>query len=209
MLRRRRAKLQDLPWASQSLALRLSSSKDPAAWSEAWSLVEHSARTAGESPEDRLLRATVLSRSPDLARRGEALSAMVALTKDLPASNGVAIEARVRLAVASLEANRPAEAEAFIAPVALDAGRPNPMALSLSVEALARLGKAEEASARLDRLVAVEPKSPRTLASRAWVLHARRDQPEAIAVLEEAVDQAARPPPTARPSRLALVGILP
>src|SRR5206468_2530396 len=105
---RRSMKLKPAPpWASRELALLLSTKNEPASWDEAWSLVQPGSKTSSESPEDRLLRATVLARSPDSTRRAEAAPAMVALARDLPASNQVAIEARVRLAQALLDSDQP------------------------------------------------------------------------------------------------------
>ena len=175
------------PWASRELALLLSSKNDPAIWAEAWSLVELGAKTSSDSPEDRLLRATVLARSPDGARRAEAAPAMAALARDLPASNKVAIEARVRLSQALLDSNQPAEAELFIAPLADDVVRNDPTALAISAQALARSGKVQEAKNRLARLVAIEAKSPRLSSANAWVLHAEGKSSEAIAGLEDAL----------------------
>jgi cellulose synthase operon protein C len=203
----RHASKQNLPWASQSLASRLSSSKNPAAWAEAWSIVEPGARTSSESPEDRFLRIAVLSRSPDPAQKEDAFNKLIALIKDLPVTHPLAIEARVRVGQAFLDSNRPAEAESFLAPIADQLARPNPMAVAMSAEALARSGKLEAASAMLDRLVAVEPKSPRTSAAKAWVLNARGKQAEAIAVIDQGVDQAISSP-DGETAALALVGIL-
>src|SRR5207302_1900243 len=81
-------------------------------------------------------------------------------------------EARARLAQALLDSNQPAEAELFIAPVADDLARNDATALAISVQALARSRRPQEANARLARLVAIEPRSPRVSSAKAWVLFA-------------------------------------
>lgn len=177
-------------WASRTLALVLSARVDRPTWEEAWSLIKPGSPGAGDAPEDRLIRATVLARSPDEGQRDQAVPALQALARDLPASNPVAVEARVRLAQAFLLNNQPADAVGMIAPIADDADRPNPAALALAVEASARTGDAPTARRRLERLVALEPKSPRTAASRAWALFVSGQRDEAAAVVAAAYDEA-------------------
>lgn len=192
-------------WAARALALRLSGSGDPAAWSEAWSLVAPGPKTSGDSPEERLTRALILARSPDLARRAEAVAAMSALANDLPATHAVAIDARLRLSQSLLDANRTAEAALTIAPVA-ESRQADPGALAIRAEALARSGRPDEAQAPLDRLAGLEPKSPRTAAVRAWVLLARGKAEEAGAAIEAGVAEA-ESAPEGEGACLALFGL--
>ena len=176
-------------WASRTLAMILTGRPDRSAWQEAWSLIKPGAPGSGEAPEDRLVRATVLARSPENAQRALAAPELAALANDLPASNPVAIDARVRLAQALLDYNQPAEAAKMIAPIAEDTDHPNPSALAISIEALVRAQDTPTAQKRLDRLKAIEPKSSRTAASTAWVLQGSGKPDEATAVVTAAYSE--------------------
>ena len=196
-------------WASRTLAMLVSAKPDRTGWREAWSLIKPGAPGSGQSPEDRLIRATLLARSPENAQRLEAAPAFAALANDLPASNPIAVEARVRLAQALLESNRAAEAVRTIAPVADDLDRPNVLALAISIEALARSNDVAAAGKYLDRLVALEPKSPKTAASKAWVLQKSRKPEEAFAVVQAAYNEAeAAPAPGGEAVALAFQDLL-
>ncbi|WP_435006555.1 tetratricopeptide repeat protein [Tundrisphaera lichenicola] len=187
---RKAMKLEPIPpWAPRELALLLSNDNDSTSWAEAWSLVMPGAKTITESPEDRLIRAIILAKSPESDRRAEAAPAMVALIKDLPASNPVARSARILVAQALLDSNQPAEAEAFIAPMADDVIRPAAAPLAIAIEASARTGKIEQASTRLARLLTIEPKSPRASSSKAWTLHAQGKTSEALTEIESAISE--------------------
>ena len=177
-------------WASRTLALILSNRPDRATWDEAWALIKPGSPGAGEAPEDRLVRATVLARSPDSEQREKAAPALVALARDLPASSPVAVEARVRLTQALLQTNKAAEAASMIAPIADDIDRPNASALAMSVEALVRSNDVSAARKRLEQLEAIEPKSSRTAASRAWVQQGSGKSDEATATLEAGYNEA-------------------
>ncbi len=192
-LRRARKADPSATWAARSLAIRLSARPDPAAWAEAWSLIAPGVPGSGEAPEDRLVRATVLARSPDFARRAEAVPAMTALAEDLPPTSPIAIEARVRLARSLLDANKPADAAKILDPVA-DAPTPNPIALALSAEALARAGRPDEAGRRIGRLEALDPNSTRTATAKAWAAHAAGKPAEAAAAIDAVVAAAEAPP---------------
>ncbi len=194
-------------WAARALALRISSKLDPSAWAEAWALVAPGSPGSDSSPEQRLVRATILARSPINARRAEAISAFDSLANDLPAASPVGLEARLRLAQAMLEAGRPADAWKFIAPVADDINRPNPTALSIAVQSLAQLGKPDEAARRLDRLVAIEPKSARAAWARAWTLRAKDKPAEAAEAIRSAFADAADGP-EAEPIGVSCVDLL-
>ena len=168
-------------WAARSLALLLTTRPDSVAWAEAWGLVSPGASGSGDLPEDRLVRATVLARSPENARRLEAIPAFSALIEDLPLSNPVGVDARVRLSQTMLEIKQFGDALKYILPLADDADRATPLALAIAIEALARSGNAGEAFLRLNRLVTLDPKSPRTLMAKAWVFWAQDKKSEASA----------------------------
>ena len=177
-------------WAAGRLALLLSTRGRPTGWAEAWTLVRPGAPGAGEGPEDRLIRATILERSPDPARRAEVAPALKSLIDDVPATRAVGLEARARLGQAALDANRPAEAASALAPVIDDPKVADPAALAILVEGLARSGQAEEAARQWTRLSAVEPKSPRTLAGQVWILAARGKSADAVALVADALTEA-------------------
>ncbi len=177
-------------WAAGRLALLLSTRGRASGWAEAWTLVRPGASSAGDGPEDRLIRATVLERSPDPARRAEAATTLEALIEDVPATRAVGLEARSRLGRAALDGNRPAEAAAVLAPVLDDVTVKDPAALALLIEALARSGQADEAAKPLARLLAVEPKSLRTLAAQAWTFKARGKSADASALVSDALSEA-------------------
>ena len=177
-------------WAVRLLALILSNRPDRSSWAEAWSLIKPDGPAAGSAPEDRLVRATVLARSPEEAQRAQAGPALEALARDLPSASPVAVEVRVRLARAYLLGDRAGEAAALIAPIADDLDRPNAMALALGIEASARAKDIATARKRLARLETIEPKAPATFASRAWVQAGSNKPDEATATLTTAYDEA-------------------
>ena len=177
-------------WAASRLALLLSNRGRPTGWAEAWTLVRPGASTAGEGPEDRLIRATILERSPDPARRAEAATTLQALIEDVPATQAVGLEARARLGQAALEANRPAEAATVMAPVIDDLKVSDPVSLAILVEALARSGQPDEAARQLPRLSAIEPKGFRTLACQVWLASARGKSADAAALVSDALANA-------------------
>ncbi len=181
-------------WISRTLAMIVSNKPDRASWQEAWSLIRPGAPGSGEGPEDRLIRATILARSPDSEQRDQAAPALNSLANDLPASHPVAIQARILLAQAFLEINRVGDAARVIAPVANDLDRPNGSALAMSIEALARSKDLAAAGRHLDRLIALEPKSSRTAASKAWVLQKSGKSDQAFAVVEAAYNEAEAAP---------------
>ena len=173
-------------WAARSLALRLTERSDPATWTEAWALVAPGSSASGDTPEDRLIRATILARSPELRRREDAVPAFLALVNDLPIASELAIQTRLKLSQAMIDVGKFAEAWDAIRPVADDLARPNPIALVLAIEALARSNQPDEAQRRLDRLSLLEPKSPQVLLSSSWISKARGKTSEAVAALEAA-----------------------
>jgi tetratricopeptide (TPR) repeat protein len=171
-------------WAKRTLALRLSTYPETEAWDQAWSLIAPGTDQAGDFPEDRLIRATVLARSQLSAKRAEAIPAFAALANDLPLSNPVGIEARLRISQAMLELDRSADAWQYINPLCDDLTRSNMSALAIGIEALARLGKGDEADLRLNRIKALVPDSVQVAVSQAWVYHAQgKKEAEAATLL--------------------------
>ena len=181
-------------WAGRALALILSGRPDKSGWDEAWNLMKPGAPASGSAPEDRLARATVLARSPESDRRKEAVPTLRALANDLPAANSVAIDARTRLAQYFVETGMVADAVRIIGPIADDTDRPNAQALAIATEALARTNDLTGASQTLERLEAIEPKSPRTAASKAWVLQKQGKADQAFATVEAAYNVAEADP---------------
>ncbi len=181
-------------WAARILAMKLSARPDPATWPEAWALVAPDAAASGDSPEDRLIRATILARSPELRHREEAVPAFISLVNDLPISSPLAVETRYKLALALIDINRFGEAWDAIRPVADDQARPNSPALVLAIEVLARSNQPDEAQRRLDRLTELDRGSPNVPLSMAWVLAAQGKKEEAVRTLESASTMSEKAP---------------
>ncbi len=181
-------------WAARGLAGSLSNRADNGAWNEAWALVAPGAPGWGDDPEDRLVRISLQLKNPDAPRRVEAVPDLMRLARDLSPTNVIGAEARIRMAQLMLENFKTAEAAEFIAPVVDLQGAPNPTALAIGIEAQARSGQLDQAERRLERLAAIEPKSPRTAASRAWILGGRGKLAEADAIVEAAVAEALSTP---------------
>jgi tetratricopeptide (TPR) repeat protein len=171
-------------WATRRLANLLANRRDPAAWSEAWSLLSS---IPGDYPEDRLAKAAVLARSNEPRQKAASRQMLGQLIADLPQTDRVATEARIRLARAELDADRPLEAAQAIAPVADDPGPPNPSAIALAAESFARAGKLDEATRQLGRLITVAPTMPAIASTRAWMSKQQGKPLEAAAAIEEAI----------------------
>lgn len=181
-------------WAARLLALMLSNRLQTGAWTEAWSLVAPGTPALGDTPEDRLTRATILARCPDSNKRKEAVASFTSLVNDLPASSPMAIDTRWRLAQALIDIERFAEAWEAIRPVADDFARPNSGALILAIEALARSNRPDDAEKRLERLAAIDPLSPMVQLSKSWIQIARGKKTEAIASLEATYNLSSKGP---------------
>ena len=191
-------------WATQTLARCLASRGDLAGWTEAMTLIGPG--RPSDSPEDRMTRAVVLASSPEAAKRVQAEAVMASLADDLPSSHPIAVEARCRLGRVMLEMNRPEAAEKYLAPAADDAN-PNIAALAFSAEALARAGRPQAAEKRIERMVAIEPRSPRIVTARAWTLHASGKPAEAAKVVEDLI-ASSEGTPTAESTAVSGHGLL-
>ena len=169
-------------WARRRLALNLSArSNDPAAWNEALTLVGEDAKGA-ESPDDRLLRATVLSRSPEPRYRNQAIEVLESLVAEIPTSArlhevlarsylmlGNRVKARDHAAKAAGQ-DASADAILFHASLALDDK------------------DVAEAEKQLIRLIAIDPNAMPTVELNARIFHAKKNDAEAVALLERAYD---------------------
>jgi predicted Zn-dependent protease len=170
-------------WATRGLALVLSApSDDPTTWRKAWDLIREPA-PGGDMPEDRLIRAVVLSRGPEAANRDQAITTLTQLISDIPAELPAAKTARETL-VQSLLKTEPKKAAEF---AATDARAPNatPAALALHIRALVASDQFEDAGRQLDRLSAAAPGDPATLALRARLFRAQGKKADAVADLEK------------------------
>jgi tetratricopeptide (TPR) repeat protein len=186
-LLRRALKLDpNATWARQKLAIFLVNRPGPSRWAEAWSLVSTPSSGQADTPESRLNRWIVLEKSPETARRAEARDGLQTLVDDLPATNPVAFQARMRLARLLLVSKDPAGAARAIAPISADPAVNEPAILALAIEALTLSGRIEEARQRLDRLIKVEPNAPSTIGCRAMVLKTEGDLEGAASTIEEA-----------------------
>lgn len=174
-------------WAARGRALLLSGrSGDEAAWRGAWDLVKDPA-AGGDLPEDRLIRAVVLSRGPEAANREAATAMLVKLVDDLPADLPAAGVARGTLVATLLKAD-PAKAAEL---AAVDAQAPNatPAAISLHATALIAAGQLDDAGRQIDRLGIVAPDDPATTTLRARYSRARGKGTETAAALEQAAPE--------------------
>ncbi len=181
-----------LNWARRRLALILSNGSDQARSAEARSLVESLGTGAADSPDDRIVKAIVLSRNPDPASRPEVIRQFQALIDDLAVTHPISKQARINLAQILLRAQDPAGAARVILPATTEAAEPVPLTLALAIEVLTLDSKAEEARLLLDRLAKAQPDEPLTFACRALVLKAEGDLDAAASVLVEAATAAAK-----------------
>ena len=174
-------------WAARGLALILSGRPgDEAAWRSSWDLVKEPA-PGGDLPEDRLIRAVVLSRGPEAANRDASTAMLVKLVDDLPADLPAAAMARGTLVATLLKAD-PAKA-AELAAVDAQAANASPAALSLHATALIAAGQLDDAGRQIDRLGIIAPEDPATITLRARYARARGKGTETAAALEQAAPE--------------------
>lgn len=176
--------LEDEPehgWARRELAQLLSARReDPAAWSQAIKLVGEQA-SPSDTAEDRLVRATVLARAPDSARRQEALPILESLAADSPGAVGAMshdLLARIYLDAHDMDKSREhAEVSA--------AQGSDPNSIAFYAQLLLLMKKPDEASKQIERLARLEPESVRVLELRALALQAQGKPEKAAAFLEQ------------------------
>ena len=179
-----------LDWAKRRLALNLSARRnDEVALAEAMSLVKEDPK-GGESPDERMLRAIVLSRSLDPARRAEAISVLEGLASEIPNSTRLhEVLARSYLEVK----DRPKALEHAAKAAGKDGnleneGPPSAEAVALYGALMLEDKDVAEADRQLARLLAIAPKAPATVDLNARILHAKGDDKGAVAALRAAFD---------------------
>ncbi|MCU1376831.1 MAG: Tetratricopeptide 1 repeat-containing protein [Actinomycetia bacterium] len=171
-------------WAARGLALILSGRPgDPGSWQKAWNLIKD-APPGGDLPEDRLIRALVLSRGPESANREAALPLLAKLVDDLPSDLPVAVTARSYL-IQSLIRSQPSKA-ADLAAVDARGANASATALSLHASALIAANQLDDADRQLDRLDLTAPGDGSTVTLRARLLRARGKSSEASEALVRA-----------------------
>lgn len=171
-------------WATRGLALVLSGRPgDEASWRKSWDLVKEAA-PGGDLPEDRLIRAIVLSRGPEAANRDASTAMLVKLVEDLPADLPAASMARGTLINGLMKADPSKAAE--LAAVDAQAANAGPAALSLHATALIAAGQLDDAGRQIDRLAIVAPDDAATMTLRARYARARGQGNETAAALEQA-----------------------
>jgi tetratricopeptide (TPR) repeat protein len=167
-------------WIARELAQILSARRnDPGAWNEAMKLIG-SAPADTDTAEDRLVRATVLARSPEPARRREAIPILEDLVTNSPGA--AAAMAHELLARIYLDANQLEKASAHAQAIAARGTDPN--AIAFCAEVMLRAKQFEDAARQVDRLAQIEPDSLRVANLRAVILQAQGKNKEAAAVLE-------------------------
>ncbi len=176
-------------WVARTLALLLASrAGDAEARRQALELVAPIADRP-ETPEDRFVRALVLSRGREVAEIREAVKLLDRLQADLPADLPAAARSRALLARLHLRLGEPKEAARV---AAQDAGMGgSPEAIRLHVETLLAAGELDAAGLQLDRLPADDPATP--LLRARWQV-ARKRPAEAARVLEAAFPTLAETP---------------
>ena len=177
------AKAPDQRWAVRRLAgLLAEHPKDGESWQQAWDLVKDTP-PSGDTPEDRLIRAAVLLQHPERAAKyGEIETILKQLIADIPADRPAAVSARNLLVDIYQRQGRNDEVRALTAITATDLT--NPRSLAVHIETLIRDGELEEADGQLKRLTALAPDDVLTLKLRAFLLDARKQHGQAVALLE-------------------------
>ena len=171
-------------WAARTLALILSERgrQDPAARDEARSLMG-TPGGPGDGPEERLIRAVVLARSPDLNNRRAAAEQLERLAADLPRDVAASTLSRRILGELYLESGQVAKARAQAEVDAQDAN--NTQAILNYAVTLNRDGLWDEADRQVGRLEALDPSLLDVVRLRSRVLAGKGKVPEAVALLEK------------------------
>jgi tetratricopeptide (TPR) repeat protein len=184
-----------LDWAKRRLALNLSARRnDEPALAEAMALVKEDPKGA-ESPDERMLRAIVLSRSLDPARRVEAIAVLEGLVAEIPDStklHEVLARSYLEIKDAAKAPGLRAKALEHAAKAAGKDGSPDNGSMP-SAEAIAFYASmvledkdVAEAERQLARLVASDPKSLMAAELNARILHAKGDDKAAVVALRSA-----------------------
>jgi predicted Zn-dependent protease len=152
-------------------------------WQSAWDLLGEDKGDEAE-PEDRLIRAILVSRSPDVPRRDKAGAMLERIAADLPVDAPAAAAAREYLAKMLLVAGDPKKA-ARVASVTASMGSEAP-AIALYAEALYHAKDLDEADRQLERLRKLKPGDPTEAFVRARIVRDRAGASQAAAALEKA-----------------------
>jgi tetratricopeptide (TPR) repeat protein len=171
-------------WPRRRLALILSSRpNDPPAWGEAMSLVGPASK-GPESPDDRLLRATVLSRNPDPKARDEAIAILEGLATELP--NLTRLHDTVARGLAAV--GRQEKAREYAARAASAEGALDSIAFYISLLIQAKdTAEAEKQLVSLEKQV-VDPDSLTIIQLRTQLLHTKGDDAGAVAAIRRAFE---------------------
>jgi tetratricopeptide (TPR) repeat protein len=146
----------------------------------------------GETVEDRMARAVVLSYAPNPARKEEAITHLEALIEDIPVKSPQAPLARSLLAGLLIKTGRAAQAAQF-ASISANSGV-DPAAISLYAEALIQARKWDEAQVQIDRLLALGPQSPRAAQLQVQLIQSQAGPDQAVQMLEASVDNREKSP---------------
>ncbi len=173
----------DRPIMRQLAVILAARAGDSKAWDDAWAVLGPELPET-DTPEDRLARAIVLSRSADPARRENAVKSLEALVADLSGNLAVTAIARGYLARLLLQTSQP-ERASQIAAVSADSGS-DPSSIALYAEALLQSKKLDAAAAQLERLEAIKPGDALGANLRARLIRASSQPAEAASALENA-----------------------
>jgi tetratricopeptide (TPR) repeat protein len=155
-------------------------------WQNAWDLLGDD-KGDGADPEDRLVRAILVSRSPDAPRREKANAMLERLAADLPVDAPVAAAAREYLAKILLLGGD-AKKGARVASVTASLGNETP-AIALYAEALYHAKDLDEAERQLDRLRTLRPGDPTEAFVRARIIRDRAGDAQAAALEKAYLDR--------------------
>ncbi|MBY0395316.1 MAG: hypothetical protein K2X91_02455, partial [Thermoleophilia bacterium] len=169
--------------ASRQLGVILAakSGADSAAWQAAWDALGPESDESSD-PDERLARAVVLTRAPDLNRRSQATGRLETLIADLPSNHPTAAAARDYLTRLLLDAGQ-AERAARVAAVSAESGT-DPVAIELYAKALIQSKKQDAAEWQLERLAALNPGGRAEQNLRALIKWDDTRRPESAANLE-------------------------
>lgn len=191
----------NLDWARRKLALLLSArTNDVAAWNEAVKLLGESP-DGTDTPDDRLLRATIYSRSAELRHRRESILILEGLSAEVPGS----LRLHDVLARVLLQDGQKEKAKDHAAKAAGEGASAESILLHAGF--LLEDKKIDEAERQLIRLIAIDPAALPTVELNARILNAKGKGAEAVAELEKAF-AAHRSTPNAMPVGLGILQLL-
>lgn len=188
--------------AALDLAMFLSEITDEAHWDEAWTVLGREG--AGETLDERLARASVLTRAPDAKRKARAIPILEALLADLPGSDPRMITVRKLLAREYFVARQFDRAHEAIRAVVLTID--DPAALGMACEtliALKRWGEAEDHVQRLERL---DAGGELAVSTRLALAKARAGPTQPIETLVAVVESALQQDPSPHAQRVEVMG---